>query len=160
MNGLRTWWFAAAAGSAPAPPFLRVDGRRGRAGGQRGGGDRRRAHLRAAGPAPGRRPATCSAAAADEPAVRRHLADLYRICDVDGWQLVLRHDVPRALPDQPPPLRTRHDVDLGDGLFVAGDHRDTASIQGALVSGARTARAVLGHLGLPRRPAGAAGATG
>jgi len=28
-------------------------------------------------------------------------------------------------------------------LFVAGDHRDTASIQGALVSGRRAATAVL-----------------
>ncbi len=159
MNGLRTWWFAAAAGSAPGSPFLRVDGRR-------AGPVVNAVEVTAAAPTyapPGRHLVQASEllrGPADEPAVRRHLADLYPDLDVDGWQLVLRHDVPRALPDQPPPLRTRHDVDLGDGLFVAGDHRDTASIQGALVSGARTARAVLGHLGLPRRPAGAAGATG
>ena len=29
----------------------------------------------------------------------------------------------------------RRPVDVGDGLFVAGDHRDTPSTQGALVSG-------------------------
>ena len=34
-----------------------------------------------------------------------------------------------------------------DGLFVCGDHRDTSSIQGALVSGERAARAVLEDLG-------------
>ncbi|MFM7871794.1 MAG: FAD-dependent oxidoreductase [Actinomycetota bacterium] len=32
---------------------------------------------------------------------------------------------------------------LGEGLFVCGDHRDTASIQGALYSGRRCAEAVL-----------------
>jgi predicted NAD/FAD-dependent oxidoreductase len=49
-----------------------------------------------------------------------------------------------------PPLDIRKPVDLGDGLFVAGDHRDTASIQGAMVSGRRAADAVLAHLGVPR----------
>jgi hypothetical protein len=47
-----------------------------------------------------------------------------------------------------PPLDLTREVDLGDGLFVAGDHRDTASLQGALVSGRRAARAVHRHLGL------------
>ena len=36
-----------------------------------------------------------------------------------------------------------------NGVFVAGDHRDSASSQGALVSGRRAADAVLEHLGLP-----------
>jgi hypothetical protein len=34
-------------------------------------------------------------------------------------------------------------VHLGDHLYVAGDHRDTSSIQGALVSGRRAAEALL-----------------
>ena len=34
------------------------------------------------------------------------------------------------------------------GLYVAGDHRDTSSIQGALVSGRRAAQAVLKDLGI------------
>ena len=56
----------------------------------------------------------------------------------------LRTDViPHGLPDQAPPLNPRRRVDLGDGLFVCGDHRDTASIQGAMFSGERTAAAVL-----------------
>jgi hypothetical protein len=37
-------------------------------------------------------------------------------------------------------------VSLGHGLFVCGDHRDTASIQGALYSGRRTGRAVVESL--------------
>jgi len=36
---------------------------------------------------------------------------------------------------------------VGDGLFVAGDHRDTPSVQGALVSGRRTAQEALRSLG-------------
>ena len=42
-----------------------------------------------------------------------------------------------------PPLDVRQPVRLSDVLFVAGDHRDTASIQGALVSGQRAAEAVV-----------------
>jgi hypothetical protein len=83
--------------------------------------------------------------AAAEPEVRRHLADLHGI-PTDGWSLVTRHDVPHALPAQPPPTDVRRPVDLGGGLFVAGDHRDTGSLQGALASGTRTARAVETHL--------------
>ena len=48
-----------------------------------------------------------------------------------------------AQPAAVPPLHLRRPVDLGDGLFVCGDHRDTPSIQGAMASGARAARAVL-----------------
>ncbi|SFF15591.1 protoporphyrinogen/coproporphyrinogen oxidase [Blastococcus tunisiensis] len=51
--------------------------------------------------------------------------------------------VPGAQPAALPPLRLRRPVELGDGLFVCGDHRDTPSIQGAMASGARAARAVL-----------------
>ena len=61
------------------------------------------------------------------------------------------HEVVDALPRRPLPLCTRRPVDLTDGRFVVGDHRDIPSIQGALVSGRRGATAVLAHLGL--RPA-------
>ncbi len=64
------------------------------------------------------------------------------------------HEVRDALPRRPLPLQVRRPVDLGEGRVVVGDSRDTPSIQGALVSGRRGARAVLDHLGL--RPAGAA----
>ncbi|MGY2004123.1 protoporphyrinogen/coproporphyrinogen oxidase [Blastococcus sp. SYSU DS1024] len=62
--------------------------------------------------------------------------------------------VPGAQPAALPPLRLRRPVDLGEGLYVCGDHRDTPSIQGAMASGARAARAVLRRL----RPAPAGGA--
>jgi len=91
---------------------------------------------------------------ASEAAVRRQLARIYGV-DTARWQTVHVHEIPRALTSMPPPLDVRRPVELGDGLFVAGDHRDSASIQGALVSGRRAADAVLRRLGLPvpQRPA-------
>lgn len=66
--------------------------------------------------------------------------------DPRGWTELARHDVRGALPATPPPLRVRQPVDLGDGRYVCGDHRDTPSLQGAVVSGRRTARAVAHRL--------------
>lgn len=80
--------------------------------------------------------------APDEAAVRAHLTHLWG-ADATSWTLLRRDDIPHALPAQPAPLRVRTPAQIGEHLFVAGDHRDTASIQGALVSGDRVARAVL-----------------
>lgn len=77
--------------------------------------------------------------------MRRHAADLLGIGSV-GWSEVARHEVPHALPAQPVPFTARRPVVVRPGLLVCGDHRDTASIQGALVSGQRAARAVLTSL--------------
>jgi hypothetical protein len=92
------------------------------------------------------------AAGIPEPQVRRHLSLLYGV-DTAAWQPVAAYDVEDALPCQTPPMgRFRKPVALEPGLYVCGDHRDSASIQGALVSGRRAARAVLAEL----RPAAAA----
>ena len=64
-------------------------------------------------------------------------------CTTDDWQLLTTHVIPDALPVMPSPLTVRTQIRFGDGLYVCGDHRDTASIQGALVSGRRTAEAIL-----------------
>ena len=80
--------------------------------------------------------------------VREHLGRIYRTHS-QGWDLVTVHEVSNALPVQRPGRPVRLPVALGDGLFVAGDHRDTASIQGALVSGRRAARAVTAEPGRP-----------
>jgi predicted NAD/FAD-dependent oxidoreductase len=83
-----------------------------------------------------------------ERAAREHLARLYGV-GTRGWQHVATYPIRYALPAMLPPLETRQPVALGEWLFVAGDHRDTASIQGAMVSGRRAADAVLRHLGPP-----------
>ncbi|KQX64486.1 NAD(P)/FAD-dependent oxidoreductase [Angustibacter sp. Root456] len=85
-----------------------------------------------------------------ERSLRQQLRWLYG-CDPTRWELVATYAIPHALPAMLPPLTVRQSVALGDGRFVAGDHRDTASIQGALVSGRRAAQAILDHLGHPGR---------
>jgi phytoene dehydrogenase-like protein len=84
--------------------------------------------------------------AATEREVRAHLRYLYG-ADPRRWDLVTTHALPRALPAVDPPLEPRRPVELDGGLVVAGDWRDTASIQGALVSGRRAAEAVLARAG-------------
>ena len=82
----------------------------------------------------------------DEAAIRTRLAALYGTTTRD-WVHLATYDVPRALPAMPAPHAFRKDIRHGD-LYVCGDHRDTSSIQGALVSGERAAAAVLADLGL------------
>lgn len=77
-------------------------------------------------------------------AARRQLRGWYGT-QVDAWELLRVDRIPWAQPRQDPsdlPSLARS-VAVDDGLWVCGDHRDTASIQGALVSGRRTASAVL-----------------
>ncbi|MEZ0579099.1 NAD(P)/FAD-dependent oxidoreductase [Nocardioides sp. MH1] len=77
--------------------------------------------------------------------------ELHEAPDAD-WELVATRHVPRALPAMPAPLELRKPTWCeGSGVWVAGDHRDTSSIQGALVSGGRVARSVLRqHAGASR----------
>ncbi|PVZ08991.1 NAD(P)/FAD-dependent oxidoreductase [Actinomycetospora cinnamomea] len=79
--------------------------------------------------------------------LRRELARLWGT-PVGAWDELATVRVPRALPAAVPPTPAglRHPVSLGEGLFVAGDHRDTPSVQGALVSGRRTAQEALAYL--------------
>ena len=77
----------------------------------------------------------------DTDEMRRHAGDLLGV-DPAGWEVVARHEVPHALPAQPVPFSTTRPVRHGD-VVVCGDHRDTGSIQGALVSGQRAAEALL-----------------
>jgi glycine/D-amino acid oxidase-like deaminating enzyme len=79
--------------------------------------------------------------APDAGEMRRHAGDLLGV-DPTRWEVVVRHEVPHALPAQPAPFSATRPVRHGD-LVVCGDHRDTGSIQGALVSGQRAADALL-----------------
>ncbi len=83
---------------------------------------------------------------AAERAAREHLAKIYGVT-TGSWEHVRTYPIPHALPAVPAGTPLRRPVELGSGVFVAGDHRDTSSIQGALVSGHRAARAVLARLG-------------
>jgi glycine/D-amino acid oxidase-like deaminating enzyme len=80
--------------------------------------------------------------AATVESVRRHLRRLLG-ADASTWDLVGTYAIDYALPAMPPPHDFRRPVALGEGIFVAGDHRDSGSLQGAMVSGRRAAEAVL-----------------
>jgi len=78
---------------------------------------------------------------ADESDILRHLALLHGP-GVQRWDTVAVHRLPLAVPAMPAGSPVRRDPQV-DGIWVAGDHRDTASIQGALVSGRRIAQDIL-----------------
>src|SRR6266508_2502806 len=82
-----------------------------------------------------------------ERAVVGQLADWFG-SGVLGWDLLATYRIEHAQPAQPvgaldPPERP---VRLEPGLYLCGDHRDNASINGALASGRRAAAAVLEDL--------------
>jgi glycine/D-amino acid oxidase-like deaminating enzyme len=83
--------------------------------------------------------------------VRAQLGQIFRT-DATAWGLVTRHVRSAALPVSRPPFILGREVDLGDGLFVAGDHREAPGIPGAMRSGRRAAAAVLEELGQPAKP--------
>lgn len=64
--------------------------------------------------------------------------------EVDDWQQLAVYEIayaqPRQLPDDL--VMLTRDVGLSPRVYVAGDHRDTGTIQGALVSGRRAAAAL------------------
>ncbi len=77
-----------------------------------------------------------------EHAARDQMREMFGT-SVDTWTHLRTYRIEHGQPDQSPPFDPRQRVSLGNGIFVCGDHRDTASIQGALFSGRRCAEAVL-----------------
>jgi phytoene dehydrogenase-like protein len=77
--------------------------------------------------------------------VRRQLAQWFD-ASLGDWEHLRTDVIPHGQPAQAPPFHPKRSVDLGEGVFVCGDHRDTASIQGAMFSGGRTAGAVVDFL--------------
>ncbi|MFN3166460.1 MAG: protoporphyrinogen/coproporphyrinogen oxidase [Phycisphaeraceae bacterium] len=83
-----------------------------------------------------------------ERGVREQLAGWFG-AEVNRWQHLRTYRIPHALPRQAPPALSTPErpVRWRDGLYVCGDHRDNASINGAMVSGRRAAEALLADLG-------------
>lgn len=59
--------------------------------------------------------------------------------DVSEWKHLRTYRIPFAQPPQSPPTDFDRAVSLGRGLFVAGDHRGAATLEGALAVGVRAA---------------------
>jgi len=102
--------------------------------------------------------AACSVSVPDKVAgleseteVRAQLGQIFH-SDAASWDLLTRHVNSAAWPASRPPFMLGREVDLGDGLFVAGDHRESAGIAGAVRSGRRAAVAVMEELGETAKP--------
>jgi len=67
---------------------------------------------------------------------------------VESWRHLRTYRIAHGQPDQSPPFTPKKKQHLDNGIFVCGDHRDTASTQGALFSGRRCAEAVKEFLAL------------
>jgi len=78
-----------------------------------------------------------------EDRARTSVAKMYDV-DSSDVRLITTSVVPYALPKATPPLKLRH-VNVRNGIYVAGDYLETPSIQGALASGAKCARAILAN---------------
>lgn len=72
---------------------------------------------------------------------------------VDTWDHLATYRIAHGQPRQRPPFNPKQRVRLDDGRFVCGDHRDTASIQGAMYSGRRCALAIAAEMGKTGRHA-------
>ncbi len=80
--------------------------------------------------------------------VRQQLRDWFGE-QANGWEFLRSYRIEDALPDQSlehggvsmSPVRVR------PGLYVCGDHRGTASLNGAMLSGRRAAEAICGEIG-------------
>ena len=84
---------------------------------------------------------------ADLLSVKKHLSHLFGV-NTDSWQLIKEYKIKEALPAMIPPFSLVSSNQINNDLFVAGDHRVTSSIQGALLSGTNTATLVKVSLGL------------
>ncbi|MGD9962212.1 NAD(P)/FAD-dependent oxidoreductase [Nocardioides sp.] len=145
MKGVLTWWYAAT--HLPTSlDLLCVDART-----RSGGPLVNVAVMTAAAPSyapPGNHLIQASALLhpgqepPSEAEARKHAGEIFG-SSTHGWEVVARHEITHALPTQLPPLKLEQPLASGSRVLVCGDHRDTASIQGALVSGHRAAQHVL-----------------
>lgn len=70
------------------------------------------------------------------------LENLYQL-PTQNWKILAEYEILNALPAMYSPFNPRRNIKVAAGLFVAGDHRNFSSIQGALDSGVKAAKAVL-----------------
>lgn len=65
---------------------------------------------------------------------------------VKKWKHLRTYRIPFAQPNQSPPTELSRPVALGGGLYVCGDHRSAATLDGALKSGRLAAESILKDL--------------
>ncbi|KAG6543227.1 hypothetical protein Mapa_015478 [Marchantia paleacea] len=87
-----------------------------------------------------------------EASVRNELSEWFGKEFVDSWKHLRTYRIPFAQPDQSPPTELRKNPRLSDGLYVCGDHRNSSTFDGALVSGRVAVQALLRDRELAKSP--------
>jgi predicted NAD/FAD-dependent oxidoreductase len=86
-----------------------------------------------------------------EAKVREQMTSWFGSSAVTSWTHLKTYRIPYAQPGQSPPTNLSRSPVLpgsaGKGLFVAGDHNTSATLDGALVSGREAATALLAAAG-------------
>jgi hypothetical protein len=67
---------------------------------------------------------------------------------VRTWRLLKSYRIPHAQPEQLPGVLdpAERPVRIASGVYICGDHRDNASLNGAMTSGRRAAEALASDL--------------
>ncbi len=78
-----------------------------------------------------------------EQQVRKELHSWFGAAVVDSWQHLRTYRIANAQPDQTPPTNLQKQPRVDQGVYVCGDHRDSSTFDGALVSGRRAVQALL-----------------
>ncbi|NSC21306.1 FAD-dependent oxidoreductase, partial [Streptomyces albus subsp. chlorinus] len=89
--------------------------------------------------------------AALDKAARGQLARVYGT-STDRWELLAAYHDPDAVPAMPAPHDPCRPVRVLSGLYVCGEHRDTSTPRGALVSAERATEQILRDFGRPAVP--------
>ncbi|CAM6082703.1 unnamed protein product [Calypogeia fissa] len=75
--------------------------------------------------------------------VREELSEWFGTEVVGAWEHLRTYRIPFAQPNQCPPTDLLKNPRLSDSVYVCGDHRDSSTFDGALVSGRRAVQALI-----------------
>eukprot|EP00218_Dolichomastix_sp_CCMP3274_P014463 CAMPEP_0170148044 /NCGR_PEP_ID=MMETSP0033_2-20121228/37101_1 /TAXON_ID=195969 /ORGANISM="Dolichomastix tenuilepis, Strain CCMP3274" /LENGTH=434 /DNA_ID=CAMNT_0010384901 /DNA_START=135 /DNA_END=1439 /DNA_ORIENTATION=+ len=79
-------------------------------------------------------------------AAKAELAEWFGAAATDAWRLLRVYRIPFSQPTQAPPTNLKRPVRLAKGVYVCGDHRYTATFDGAMLSGRDAAQAAIADL--------------
>ena len=76
-----------------------------------------------------------------ESVFRKELADIWQV-NTKTWDYVAKYEIKQSLPEHLPGQKKTRNLQIGDGIFIAGDHMSAPSQQGAMSSGYLAAKAI------------------
>lgn len=77
-----------------------------------------------------------------ESEVRKELSKIWQ-CETRNWDLAARYEIKQSLPFRSDLLVLDQNPEIGNGIYVAGDHRSVPSQNGAMRSGRKVAQAII-----------------